>query len=152
MFDTFGIGDLAKTHHRWPTYNILSTNCFNGGFFRCKFFGKWHKSRHCRKKVWDHHIAYWSHHPSSDDNNNAYWNSWKDCTVALTVYAIDITPEINTAFISLRICYRSHEELQDWIMDIQLWTMMYHKPLVGVIAKDGKTRFSARKLVLGLTW
>jgi len=36
-------------------------------------------------------------------------------------------------------------------MDIQLWTMMYHKPLVGVIAKDGKTRFSARKLVLGFT-
>jgi hypothetical protein len=29
----------------------------------------------------------------------------------LTVYAIDVTPEINAVFISLTICYRSHEEL-----------------------------------------
>jgi hypothetical protein len=35
----------------------------------------------------------------------------------LTVYAIDVTPEIDAVFISLTICYGGHEELWKRIMD-----------------------------------
>lgn len=46
----------------------------------------------------------------------------------LTVYAINITPEINASFISIRICYRRHEKLaKEGSISIQVWPITSHK-------------------------
>jgi hypothetical protein len=44
----------------------------------------------------------------------------------LTVYPINITPEINTAFISIRICYRRHKKLgRNETISIQIWPVTH---------------------------